>query len=189
MSLEDKSEQEPGTVIVTERLLLRAARDTDIPPLQSKIFSVPDVMRYVFAGAALPSAESEALIRQHFNFGEAKTGLSVLTEKASGDVLGFAGLYPCEVLGEDDFEIGFVLAREAWGRGLASEIGEAQLAFGFRELGCDRLLALAYPENAPSLRAIEKLGMRHVTDVSISGRGPRRVYAIDAAEWRASRPE
>ena len=188
MSPVDKSAAEFGTIIVTERLLLRAACDNDIPLLQSKIFSVPDVMQYVFSGIALQSDESEALIMQHFNFGEGKTGLSVLTEKTSGAVLGFAGLYPCDILGRDDFEIGFVLAREAWGRGLASEIGAAQLAFGFQELGCGRL-ALAYPENVPSRRTIEKLGMRHVTDVSISGRGPRRVYAIDADEWHSTRPE
>ena len=105
MSPVDKSAAEFGTIIVTERLLLRAACDNDIPLLQSKIFSVPDVMQYVFSGIALQSDESEALIRQHFNFGEGKTGLSVLTEKTSGAVLGFAGLYPCDILGRDDFEI------------------------------------------------------------------------------------
>lgn len=183
MSHANGNAPESATVIVTERLLLRAARDTDISMLQSRIFSVPDVMQYVFSGVALPADESETLIRQHFNFGEGKTGLLVLTEKASGDVLGFAGLYPCNVLGGDDFEIGFVLARQAWGQGLSSEIGEAQLALGFRELGCKRLLALTYPENAPSRRAIEKLGMHHIEDVSISGRGPRRVYLISADEW------
>jgi RimJ/RimL family protein N-acetyltransferase len=174
-------EHEP--VLVTERTVLRAARDPDIPALHSAIFGVPEVMRYVFAGVALSAGESEKLIQQHFTFGNGKIGLSVLTDRTSGDVLGFAGLNPCDVLGKDDLEIGFVLARRAWGKGLAREIGEAQLALGFRELQLSRLLALAYPDNLPSLRVIETLGMSHATDVVIPGRGPRRVYSISAAEW------
>jgi RimJ/RimL family protein N-acetyltransferase len=173
----------PDPVLVTERTVLRAARDPDIPALHRDIFGVPEVMRYVFAGNALSTEEAKKLICQHFNFGKGKIGLSVLTDRASGDVLGFAGLYPCDVLGKDDLEIGFVLARKAWGKGLAREIGEAQLSLGFRELKCSRLLALAYPDNLPSLRTIEALGMSHATDVVIPGRGPRRVYSMSAAEW------
>lgn len=173
----------PDSILVTGRTVLRAARDSDIPALHREIFGVPDVMRYVFAGTALSAEETEKLIRQHFNFGKGKIGLSVVADRASGGVLGFAGLYPCDILGRDDLEIGFVLARKAWGKGLAREIGEAQLSLGFRELTCDRLLALAYPDNLASLRTIEALGMSHATDVVIPGRGPRRVYSLSAAKW------
>jgi RimJ/RimL family protein N-acetyltransferase len=110
--------------------------------------------------------------------------LGVLADKTSGEVIGFAGLNPCEVLSEDDLEIGFVLAREAWGRGLATEIGQAQLAFGFGRLGRARLLALASAQNAASLGTLEKLGMHYHTAVTPSGRSPRRVYCIGADEWR-----
>lgn len=120
-SIDGTPELEP--VLVTERTVLRAACDLDIPALHGEIFSVPEVMRYVFAGVPLSGGESEKLIRQHFNFGKGKTGLSVLADKASGDVLGFAGLHPCDVFGGNDFEIGFVLAKKAWGKGLAREIG------------------------------------------------------------------
>ncbi len=177
------TDETPEPVLVTERTVLRAARDSDIPALHSRIFGVPEVMRYVFAGVALPAGESEKLIRHHFNFGKGKIGLSVLADKASGGVLGYAGLHPCDALGRDDLEIGFVLAKGAWGKGLAREIGEAQLSLGFRELKRDRLLALAYPENLPSLRTIETLGMRHVTDAVVAGRGRRRIYSLSAAEW------
>src|SRR5256885_1200164 len=132
-----------GVVLATPRMVLRAIDEADNPPLYQKILSVPEVMNWVFAGTALSLAESESFIRANFNFKASPTGLCALADKASGEVIGFAGLNPCRVLSDDDLEIGFVLAREAWGKGLATEIGRAQLAFGFERLGRARLLALA----------------------------------------------
>jgi RimJ/RimL family protein N-acetyltransferase len=168
-------------------MVLRAVCEADISQLYRKIFSVPEVMEWVFAGTTLSLVESESFIRANFNFKAAPIGLCALADKASGEVIGFAGLNPCRILSEDDLEIGFVLAREAWGRGLATEIGRAQLAFGFGRLGRSRLLALASAENAASIRTLEKLGTRYHSDVMPSGRSLRRVYCISANEWRALR--
>jgi RimJ/RimL family protein N-acetyltransferase len=173
-----------GIVLTTSRMVLRAVSEADISQLYRKIFSVPEVMDWVFAGTTLSLAESESFIRANFNFKAAPTGLCALADKASGEVIGFAGLNPCRALSDDDLEIGFVLAREAWGRGLATEIGRAQIAFGFGRLGRSRLLALASAQNAASLGTLEKLGMHYHTLVTPSGRSPRRVYCIGADEWR-----
>lgn len=181
---DSENSEKPGVVLTTPRLVLRALCDSDLPELYGKIFSVPDVMRYVFNGAALSHAEALAFVREHFNPGGDKTGLSVVVEKASEQVVGFAGLKSCMALEATDFEIGFVLAREAWGKGYAREIGEAQLALGFQELGCPRLLALVSPENIASIRTLKKLGMRHVRDLAVDGRGPRRVYCVQAEHWK-----
>ncbi len=173
-----------GVVLTTPRMVLRAVGEADIPWLYQKIFSVPEVMNWVFAGAVLSHAESDSFIRANFNFKAAPTGLCALADKATGEVIGFAGLNPCQLLSDDDLEFGFVLARETWGRGLATEIGQAQLAFGFERLGRTRLLALASAQNAASIGTLEKLGMHYHSDVTPSGRSPRRVYCIGADEWR-----
>jgi RimJ/RimL family protein N-acetyltransferase len=60
---------------------------------------------------------------------------------------------------------------------------------GFEQLGCGRLLGLVNPQNAPSIHALEKLGMRHLTTVTDAKRGPRYVYAIEAGEWRQRHAE
>jgi RimJ/RimL family protein N-acetyltransferase len=164
-------------------MILRAVSEADILPLHEKILSVPEVMAWVFAGAALSLAESESFVRANFNFEGKPIGLCALVEKASGEIVGFAGLNPCPVLSGDDLEFGFVLAREAWGRGLATEIGRAQLAFGFKQLRCARLLALASRQNPASIRTLEKLGLHHYSDAMPSGRSLRRIYRIDADEW------
>lgn len=172
-----------GTVLITPRLLLRTVRETDIPSLHQRIFGVPEVMRYVFAGNELSAGESETFIKTNFNFGNTATGLSVLTERGSKEIIGAAGLLPCDVLGADDLELGFILAKQAWGQGFAREIGEGQLAFGFREMARSRLLALVHPDNAASRRVIEKIGMTHVKDLTMSNRGARQVYMVDAPAW------
>jgi ribosomal-protein-alanine N-acetyltransferase len=183
------SEKQPLVILTTPRLILRAAVEADIPILQDLIFGDNDVMRFAFSGAPMAGDAAEDFIRRFFTFGSSLTGMAVLTEKPAGEIIGFAGLSPCNALGGDDFEIGFVLARLAWGRGIATEIGEAQLVVGFDRLKCGRLLGLVNPQNAPSIHALEKLGMRHLETIADPKRGSRDVYVIEAAEWRRRRAE
>jgi RimJ/RimL family protein N-acetyltransferase len=185
MSADAHSSSAPrnGVVLTTPRLVLRALVEADILQLYRKIFSVREVMNWVFAGEVLSLLETEQFIRANFNFEAGPTGLCVLSDKASGEVIGFAGLIPCQVLANDDLELGFVLARPAWGRGLATEIGLAQLAFGFNRLARPRLLALTSAENAASAKTLQKLGMHHHSDVVPSGRSPRRVFCLGVDEW------
>jgi [ribosomal protein S5]-alanine N-acetyltransferase len=183
------SEKQPIVVLTTPRLILRATVEGDISILQHLIFGDSDVMRFAFSGAPMAGDAAEDFIRRFFTFGDSLTGMAVLTEKPTSEVIGFAGLSPCQALEADDFEIGFVLARPTWGRGLATEIGEAQLALGFAQLKCGRLLGLVDPRNAPSIHALEKLGMRYRTTIADPRRGSRSVYVIEAGEWRGRRAE
>jgi RimJ/RimL family protein N-acetyltransferase len=180
---------EPIVILTTPRLILRTAIESDIPILQERVFGDGDVMRHAFAGVPMARGEAENFMRSHFTFGGSLTGLATLAERPTGDILGFAGLLPSAALGTDDFEIGFVLSRHAWGRGIATEIGEAQLAFGFDRLACHRLLGLVEPRNAPSIRALGKLGMKHLKDIAQPQRANRSVYVIEAEEWRRRRSE
>lgn len=161
----------------TARLLLRQTSEDDIPVLHERIFADAEVIRFVFAGRRFSLEESAQFIHEQFNFADEHIGLSTLVERASGEVIGFSGLEPCTVLGNDDLELGFVLAKSAWGKGYAFEIGRAQIEVGLDELGCSRLLALAHPENARSIHVIGKLGMRHTAERFVEGRGWRHVYA------------
>ncbi|MEH2522704.1 GNAT family N-acetyltransferase [Bradyrhizobium sp. AZCC 2176] len=183
------SEKQPLVILATPRLILRAAAEADISTLHNLIFGDSDVMRFAFSGAPMATDAAEDFIRRFFTFGGSLTGMAVLTEKPAGEIIGFAGLSPCDALGADDFEIGFVLARRVWGKGIATEIGKAQLALGFEQLNCGRLLGLVDPQNAPSIHALEKLGMRYLTTIADPRRGSRRVYVIEAEEWRQRRAE
>lgn len=58
-------------------------------------------------------------------------------------------------------EIGYVLARESWGHGYATEATHRLLAFGFNELGLHKISATCDPENRASVAVLTKNGMHH----------------------------
>jgi [ribosomal protein S5]-alanine N-acetyltransferase len=177
-------EKQPRVILTTPRLLLRTATEPDIKVMWERIFGDSEVMRYVFQGVTMTLEKAGEVMRKFFTFGDSLTGIAILTEKSTAEIIGFAGLFPCTALGANDLEIGFVLARQAWGRGIATEIGEAQLAFGFEQLNCSRLLGLADPQNGPSIHALKKLGMKYLSDVAEGGRANRSVFCLGAGDWR-----
>jgi len=59
-----------------------------------------------------------------------------------------------------DVEIGWRVLPEYWGQGLATEAATAVLGYGFETCAFDRVVAVAQPANRPSIRVMEKLGMR-----------------------------
>jgi ribosomal-protein-alanine N-acetyltransferase len=184
----DPNSKAPTVILTTPRLILRTATEPDIPIMHARVLGDADVMRYVFQGA-MTAEKAEQVMRKFFTFGDSVTGIAVLADKPTGDIIGFAGLFACTALGVDDLEIGFVLARHAWGRGIATEIGEAQLAFGFERLNCGRLLGLADPRNGPSIHALQKLGMQYLRDVTEPPRAARSIYMIEKDAWRARSPK
>ena len=68
-----------------------------------------------------------------------------------------------------------------WGRGLATEGGAAALRAAFGALGLRRVIALARPENAPSLAVMRKLGMRREAEAQVFGVRAVRCAAHAAA--------
>lgn len=91
-------------------------------------------------------------------------GLLATVFKPSGRYIGRCGLYPFRtddgLVVPHEASIGFYLAREYWGRGLATEAGWALTAQGFTELGLRRIHAGINAANVASLRVVEKLGFR-----------------------------
>jgi ribosomal-protein-alanine N-acetyltransferase len=57
-------------------------------------------------------------------------------------------------------ELGYILGREHWGRGFAGEAQRRAIDFAFEDLGLHRLEADTHPDNAASLRSLERLGFR-----------------------------
>ncbi len=148
-------------ILETKRLLLRTMREDDFDALYERVFSCEDICRYTFGSSGFSKEESIKFLKENANF-SSSIGLSTLVEKKSGQIVGLSGLMPCDALKQEDLEIGFILSREAQGKGYAKEIGKAQMDFALHTLNKPRVLALAHPDNVPSLKAIEKLGFFYV---------------------------
>ena len=148
-------------VLRTERLLLRRWREPDRLPFQ-KINADPRVME--FMPGPLTAAESDAqMLRIEEHFAHHGFGLFAADLLESQSFIGLIGL---AVPGFDApfmpaVEIGWRLAFECWGRGLATEGARAVVRYGFAELGLKSIVSFTVPANLRSRRVMEKLGMKH----------------------------
>lgn len=153
------------TDLRTPRLLLRPWRAEDEAPMAA-INQDPEVARYLnrpITEAALVGFLPFLVAHwEEHGFGpfalEAGEGCDGI---APGTFLGFAGVaHPTylPVLAHRP-EIGWRLARAAWGRGLATEAALAARDHAFATLGLPELIAIVHPQNARSQAVARKLGM------------------------------
>src|SRR5262249_54553837 len=122
----------------------------------------PAVME--FFPVPLARVQSDALIEAiEAGFDRHGFGLWALELREGGELLGFAGLAVPAF--EADFtpavEVGWRIARPAWGYGYATEAGRAALAYGFERAGLAEIVSFTSVGNARSRAVMERLGMTH----------------------------
>jgi RimJ/RimL family protein N-acetyltransferase len=159
----------PGVVtervdeVLTERLRLRRWTAADLEPFAA-LNADGEVMAHF--PAPLSRAESDAFVeRIERRFAELGVGLWALERRADGAFLGFTGLNPMPpgTPGEGELEVGWRLARFAWGQGYASEAARVALdaAWGQRR---SAVWSMTATSNVASQRVMQRIGMtRHST--------------------------
>ncbi|MEV1047284.1 GNAT family N-acetyltransferase [Streptomyces sp. NPDC049916] len=141
--------------------MLRPFTDADFPALLA-LDNDPEVMRYINGGRPVTAGEIRErtlprLLHDHPCTGT--RGFWAAREKTTGAFLGWFELRP---LAENDpsvVELGYRLARTAWGRGYASEGARALVRKGFTDLGARRVTATTMAVNTASRRVMEKAGL------------------------------
>jgi RimJ/RimL family protein N-acetyltransferase len=90
-------------------------------------------------------------------------GVEAVVERASGTMVGWAGLAVPHFLPEilPAVEVGWRLSEPYRGRGFATEAGGAAVDWGFREAGLDRIVSIYEPANERSGRVMERLGFTY----------------------------
>jgi RimJ/RimL family protein N-acetyltransferase len=165
--------------LTTSRLLLRAFHILDAGPMY-RVFGDAEVMRF---GDGVQTMEwvqgwlRTCLERYYRTWG---FGPYAVLEKSSRSVIGYCGLfYFPDLDGQPEVEIGYRLARSAWGRGYATEAARAVRDYAFETLAIRRLIAMIDPSNTASIRVAEKLGMRYEKNILLEGyTHPDLVYVI-----------
>jgi len=94
-------------------------------------------------------------------------GMWVATLKTTGEAIGTCGLIKRDSL--EHVDIGFAFLPEFRGQGYALESALATLEYGRREVGLTRMLAIVSPANQPSIRILEKLGLRFERNITMPG--------------------
>jgi RimJ/RimL family protein N-acetyltransferase len=157
----------------TERLWLRPFREGDLEAFAA-IVADPETM--TFMGGPRDRVRAWADIAWCLGHWTLRGyGLWAAEEKASGALVGRIGLLNPE--GWPGLEVGWLVARSHWGRGLATEGGRASLAYAFEVLGADHVISLIRPDNAASIRVAEKLGERPERRIELFG-ADALVYGI-----------
>ena len=148
--------------ILTENLCLRPFTQSDANTMH-KILNGKDVLKY-FPGTQTPTLEKvERMIgRLLTHWQEKGYGLWAVELRSTGKLLGRCGLqYIPET---DEVEIDFILDRHYWGRGFATEAGQAALQYGFNDLGLSMIVGIVHPENRASQRVLEKVGLQFIEE-------------------------
>jgi [ribosomal protein S5]-alanine N-acetyltransferase len=163
--------ERPTLPVETDRLRLRSLEVDDAEPL-FEIDVDAETMRYV-GRTGRPIVDLEATrraitaIRRH----ELHHGFALwaLDEPGGEAIVGVAGLAWVEGHGPE-VEAAYILRRDRWGRGYATEALRSVLEIGHEQLGLERIVALAYVENDASRRVMEKAGMRPDGTIEAYGR-------------------
>jgi RimJ/RimL family protein N-acetyltransferase len=169
----------------TERLWSRPLTMDDLDELAA-MRADPDVARYL--GNGQPHAREQVATRMRFYLKCYEThgfGMCATMLKGEERMVGGCGLQPLEETGE--IEVGYSFIKPLWGQGLATEVTEGWLKFGFLEKNLDRIVAVALPPNVASYRVMEKVGMKfegrrvHYGEECIC-------YAISREDFLVARP-
>lgn len=142
----------------TARLDVRALGPDDVDDLLA-VYGDPEAMAPLGDGEVLSGERCAAWVEVTArNVAERGYGMSALVERATGTVVGFAGLvHPG---GQVEAELKYALRRDAWGRGLGTEAARGVLAWGATAFDLPRVVATVHPGNVASRRVLAKVGMR-----------------------------
>jgi ribosomal-protein-alanine N-acetyltransferase len=162
--------------IETKRLLLRNYEETDKEDLL-KLFTDKEVMKHVGDGV-LTNEEAEKLWKKLLEkfCPNGKRTIWAVFAKDDSRYVGHASLRPRPEK-KEDWEVGFILRKEEWGKGFATEISQKLIEFGFDELNLSEIFATVDDDNFASINVLKKSGMKF-KQYEFDKQGRFSVYSI-----------
>jgi RimJ/RimL family protein N-acetyltransferase len=153
--------------LASARCLLRPIRPSDLNQLHA-IWSRPGVRRFLWDGIVIPVEQTGAAIaRSEQMFAVHRFGLWGASLRSSSGLIGFGGLWPFR--DPPEFELLYGIDEPMWGRGYATEVAQAVLAYCFDVLDMPSVRASTDAGNGVSIRVLEKLGFAFVRRSRVGG--------------------
>jgi ribosomal-protein-alanine N-acetyltransferase len=162
-------------IFETPRLILRRFTEDDAP-LIFQLNSDPEILRYVHE-PTLESVEQakdiicNIILPQYPN----NLGRWAIHTKNNNEFIGWCGLKYRPDL--DEIDLGYRLVKQAWGKGFATEAAQHTLDYGFNTLHLAIITGRAHIENIASIKVLEKIGMRFISE-GIVDDCPVRTYTL-----------
>jgi RimJ/RimL family protein N-acetyltransferase len=139
-----------------------------------------DFMR--FSSGPYTREQTQGVLNKFLSWNEARLPSPfAVVLRENNAVLGYCGfLHHSEV--PEEVEIGYRLDSKYWNRGLITEAARAVRDHAFIDLKLPRLISLVHPDNVPSRRVAEKIGM--TVEKQITFRGfPTNVFSLSRHRW------
>lgn len=147
----------------SDRLVLKRLHEDHFEEFR-KLDMDPEVMKFI-----RKASESEEAARANFqklldyNNRYARLGAWSIFEKSSGEYLGMGVLINIELKPENEkIEVGYRLAKRAWGKGYATEAAKALIKYGFEELSLEEIYGTTNPDHLVSQKTLMKCGLKDV---------------------------
>jgi RimJ/RimL family protein N-acetyltransferase len=163
----------------TARLSLRRLAFDDAPFIL-RLLNEPSWLRFIGDKGVRTLEDAERYLREGPMAMYERTGYGLLrVALRTGVPIGLCGLIKRDTLA--DVDIGFALLPEYWRGGYAFEAARAVLDFGLSDLALARIVAITAPDNARSIRLLERLGLAFEANVRLAGADEEiALYAIGA---------
>ena len=162
-------------VLQTPRLVLRSFREEDVD-LLAKLMANADFMR--FSLGVFFRKQTIAFLDKIIGWQRRELpSLFAVIHRADNRLIGYCGFFHQEIDGIEEIEIGYRLDPDHWNAGLATEAAQAVRDHAFRDLKLRRVISLIHPDNAPSRRVAEKIGMNLEKEIAFRG-FPTLVFAL-----------
>ena len=174
----------PVVVLETGRLLLRHLTMADLDALAA-LYADPDVRPYFPDGTrTFEQTRDELAWIIDVYYPRYGYGLWATILRETGEFIGRCGLLPWDIEGRTEVEVAYLLAKDHWGRGLATEAARAIVDHAFATLPVERLICMTDPENDASRNVAVKVGMTTLWENYVDEYGPAHVYAIQRPRGR-----
>ena len=153
--------------IETARLRIRPLVEADVEELHA-LWSSPGVRQYLWDGEVIARQRTASLVRESVRrFAAHGYGLWGARLHDREELVGFGGFWYFHT--PPQLELLYGIAPEHWNRGLATEIAQALVCYGFEKLEFSELWASTDTPNAASARVLEKAGLRFERQAVVDG--------------------
>ena len=164
-------------MLETDRLKFKILNSKYEKDLEKLFCKNQKVMKTVFKGRVFTNDEFKKLLSEDFiKSKNEKVGLWCITSNLNDKLIGITGLLKFNYLNKDNYEFGFILNENNWGKGFATEIGNFWLEYAKNEMNLFELIATVSPKNIASRKVLEKLNMKCVDEFISEERGTRLIF-------------
>jgi ribosomal-protein-alanine N-acetyltransferase len=167
-------------IFETDRLLVRQYTENDFEDF-FRLHGNAEVMKYI--RPAKTREEALAFLRQIINDYDNLPGLGrwAMYSKTDPSFSGSFAVIPVQK--SEDIQIGYLMAKEQWGKGYASEAAMGGLQYVFNQLKRDRVAGITFPENIASQKVLLKQGFSFEKTIVEDDGIELNLYMLHRSDW------